>query len=227
MGKAIDLTGKKFGRLTVIKRIGRDKYYHSTWLCKCECGKEKICNGKYLKEGKTKSCGCLYKETVKKNGKKNKGKNIKNLVGMKFGRLTVTELTNKRDINGCVIYKCKCECGSYKDVSSRHLLDGNIQSCGCLARENVKKVQPIAVEKSCYKNTRPCMLNSKIYSNNTSGYSGVDILHGKWRARIKFQGNEYYLGRFDNIEDAIKTRKEAEEKYFNPIIEEFKNKQQK
>jgi len=59
--KTIDLTGQKFGRLTVIKKINNDEKY-LTWLCKCDCGNEKIVRGDSLRGGITKSCGCLIKE---------------------------------------------------------------------------------------------------------------------------------------------------------------------
>lgn len=61
MSRFIDLTGKKFGRLIVIKRV-LNQNKRTMWLCKCECSKEKIINGKYLRENQTKSCGCLRKE---------------------------------------------------------------------------------------------------------------------------------------------------------------------
>jgi hypothetical protein len=56
--KSIDLTGKKFGRLTVLQfefKKGRHKY----WKCLCICGKSKIACGSNLRGGKTASCGCL------------------------------------------------------------------------------------------------------------------------------------------------------------------------
>ena len=66
MRKAHDLTGQKFGRLTVIKRVeslvqpsGQRK---TRWLCKCDCGNEKIIQSSQLKSGMTKSCGCLSRE---------------------------------------------------------------------------------------------------------------------------------------------------------------------
>jgi len=60
MGKLIDLTGKKFGRLTVIKRSYPNKNWKDpNWLCKCECGTEKIIGGTHLRDGHIKSCGCL------------------------------------------------------------------------------------------------------------------------------------------------------------------------
>lgn len=62
MSKFIDLTGEKFGRLTVIKRKGYSKSKKTQWLCKCDCGNFKIINGSDLKSNKTRSCGCLRKE---------------------------------------------------------------------------------------------------------------------------------------------------------------------
>lgn len=78
MGRFEDLTGKRFGRLTVIKRV--DDYYISPkgikmikWLCKCDCGNEIVTTGNCLKRGHTKSCGCLNTEKrilLGKNSKK-------------------------------------------------------------------------------------------------------------------------------------------------------------
>lgn len=56
--------GKKFGKLTIIKYEFIDKYYCKHYLCKCDCGKEKIININNVKSGKTKSCGCNYKEVL-------------------------------------------------------------------------------------------------------------------------------------------------------------------
>lgn len=79
MAKFIDLTGEKFGRLTVIKRVeshiepsgGR----RTMWLCKCTCGNTKIIGARELTRGYTKSCGCLHNEKTKqrttKHGKIN------------------------------------------------------------------------------------------------------------------------------------------------------------
>ena len=63
MPKFIDLTGKRFGRLTVIRRsyLNNNKTY---WLCKCDCGAEKIIRRDKLRSGNTKSCGCLQKEVM-------------------------------------------------------------------------------------------------------------------------------------------------------------------
>jgi hypothetical protein len=63
-GKYIDLTGKKFGRLTVIKRDGNDKHRAVMWLCKCDCGKISRARGSSLSSGLILSCGCQRTENI-------------------------------------------------------------------------------------------------------------------------------------------------------------------
>lgn len=64
MPKTYDLTGQKFGRLTVLKCTGQDKHHDNTFLCKCDCGNEKIVAGYRLKNGHTQSCGCYNREVT-------------------------------------------------------------------------------------------------------------------------------------------------------------------
>lgn len=62
MGRVIDITGQRFGRLKVIgRRYLNTKDRHTRWLCKCECGIERIVDKSSLISGKTRSCGCLRK----------------------------------------------------------------------------------------------------------------------------------------------------------------------
>lgn len=62
MGKRIDLTGQRFGRLVVVRYAGRSRGKKNLWLCKCDCGNEKIVSVDKLHSGNTKSCGCLQRE---------------------------------------------------------------------------------------------------------------------------------------------------------------------
>ena len=70
MGNLIDLTGKKYGKLTVIERAESSPNGKVRWICKCDCGriKSKSVFSHDLISGKVKSCGCLYHES-------NKGRN--------------------------------------------------------------------------------------------------------------------------------------------------------
>ena len=65
-----DLTNMKFGRLTVIERVGSDKHGKALWLCQCDCGNETVVNGTRLSDGRTQSCGCLQKERTSEAVKK-------------------------------------------------------------------------------------------------------------------------------------------------------------
>lgn len=65
-----DLTGQKFGRLTVIKHIGSDKQHQALWECVCDCGNNHIATGHGLLRGGVKSCGCLKNELSSERLKK-------------------------------------------------------------------------------------------------------------------------------------------------------------
>lgn len=69
MSKAIDLTGKRFGRLMVIKRVGT-RHRECLWECKCDCGKSIDTISSNLRTGHTKSCGCLVMERTKETNTK-------------------------------------------------------------------------------------------------------------------------------------------------------------
>ena len=64
----IDETGKKYGRLTVIRYDHTDKKQGAYWLCACDCGCTTVVKGNRLRSGATKSCGCLVRENATKQG---------------------------------------------------------------------------------------------------------------------------------------------------------------
>ena len=73
MARVKDLTGQRFGRLTVIKRVENNKHGKARWLCKCDCGNETIVLGASLSNGTTTSCGCYNRERVSET---HKGKKV-------------------------------------------------------------------------------------------------------------------------------------------------------
>lgn len=62
MSKALELTGQRFSRLTVLKRVENNKWGQSQWLCQCDCGTQTIVVATQLTSGKTKSCGCYSRD---------------------------------------------------------------------------------------------------------------------------------------------------------------------
>ena len=63
MGRIADMVGKKFGKLTVIEMSDKQGIYYR-YLCKCECGNTKVLRGASLRNGLTKSCGCIRSENM-------------------------------------------------------------------------------------------------------------------------------------------------------------------
>lgn len=73
MGKAIDITGQRYGRLTVLSQAASDYCGEKSvakWHCLCDCGKAVEVASRSLRGGNTKSCGCLRKEVAQSNGRK-------------------------------------------------------------------------------------------------------------------------------------------------------------
>lgn len=103
------------------------------YFCECQCENhtiKSICLAE-LKRGKSKSCGCLTKQLLRE-------KILKDLKGMKFGKLTVLELDSyAKDRHA--IWKCQCECGNITFAKSNNLQKGITSSCGCYRKELGKK----------------------------------------------------------------------------------------
>lgn len=115
-----DLTGKRFGKLTV---LARDKN-SPKWECQCDCGNIIIVNTNHLNTGHTQSCGCLQRERTNQSS-------FINLTGQKFGLLTVLGLNTQLSKPKEKIYNCLCECGKTVYINGKSLVSGNTQSCGC------------------------------------------------------------------------------------------------
>lgn len=120
MPKLIDLTGKRFGKLTVLNRADKNKRKKPAWVCRCDCGNLIEIAGCELRQSDSKSCGCFRKSfrTI-------------DLKGITFGKLKVLETTASKGTSTAKFWKCLCECGNFHIASSQHLRLGQIKSCGC------------------------------------------------------------------------------------------------
>lgn len=115
-----DLTGKKFGKLTVIRDSGKKKNGSVLWVCKCNCGieNEVLVKSIHLTKGITRSCGCIrwqYRK-IDYTGKKNVNLHIIRKVG--------------KDKQGNDEWFCKCDCGKYIVLNTPKVRYR--KSCGCL-----------------------------------------------------------------------------------------------
>ena len=123
-----DLTGQKFGRLTVLNKIGSDSVGHLVWRCRCDCGNEVDMLATNLIQQYTQSCGCIHSEVCSERGE--------DLIGKKFGKLTVVSLASISPRK----YLCDCECGGQAIVQPGNLKDGHTQSCGCISSLGQEKI---------------------------------------------------------------------------------------
>ena len=221
--KFIDIVGEKYGRLTVKECIKNEK---GMWICKCECdcGNETNVYKSNLMSGYVKSCGCIRKEKII-----NRSKNYN-----KFEM--IGEYVIGYDCNGNTFYFDIEDYSKVKDISWRVHKDGCVMGYYSKTKKYIKMHRlimncindDIVIDHINHKrndnrkeNLRKStisenMRNVKVKSNNTSGYTGVvwNKVRNKWMSRITFKKKKIFLGYFDNIEDAVKARKNAEEKYF-------------
>lgn len=147
--KKIDILHKKFNLLYVISFEGITKAGNKKYLCRCDCGNEKIVIGSDLTSGRTLSCGCLkYGERL----------DIKN---KKFGMLTAIDYAYKK--NNAFYWECTCECGNTKIVNAAKLRSGESKSCGCLWKNNIRKEKGIMPAKQIFNS----------YKRNANKYNRV------------------------------------------------------
>lgn len=148
-----------------------------------------------------------------------RSKNNEDLTTKRFGRLKVTEKIKHE-------WKCRCDCGKEIVVSTNDLITGWRRSCGCWIKGTLKKKEWEILESVNVEGTRLSAISNNVAlsKRNKSGVRGVswDSARNKWFVSIGYKGKNIKLGRFDNLEDAIKVRKEAEEKYYKPLLEKYK-----
>jgi hypothetical protein len=141
MTNFIDMTGRKYGKLTVVKKVRKASNGDTIWLCLCECGKETEVFGGNLrrKNRSTQSCGdCLrfIPQVYKETNYGLRGNGFIDITGQIFGRLTVVTLAGYNKDNKYV-WTCKCSCGNQKDIVGNVLRDGRVTSCGCYRIEQM------------------------------------------------------------------------------------------
>lgn len=224
MGSFQNLTGCRFGKLTVLRRvedyISPKGYRTARWLCRCDCGREKVMLRNVIKNAF--SCGCTRKREP--------ANNYEDLTGSKFGRWLVLGRgafppEEYREGNE-KWWLCRCECGKERMVRRAALLSGRSTSCGCKRTETaLRQICPEGQNSfGRYKGTAICQVRPrKLNSNNKSGVRGVYFSKKEncYIAKIGIQGKTITLGRFANLTDAAKARKAAEDKYFAPLLHEF------
>ncbi len=205
---AHDIAGQTFGDLRALERS--DTYHQNGgvwWKCQCSCGNFCEVPATLLVTGRKTHCGC----------KTQKEYYFADIAGQRFGRLTALNPTKQRDNGGGVVWHCKCDCGNEADVPYNNLMYANQRSCGCQKKEHDKLLGTLQTRVD--GTSLDIIKSQKVPTDNTTGYKGVYLIKGKYMAKIVFRKKAYYLGSYDNIEDAHEARLDAEEALFQSTVE--------
>ena len=191
-----DITNKRFGRLTALKVDHTEKDHYGTtyyWLCKCDCGNTIVVQSSVLRRGDTKSCGCLQKEASADRAKSR----IIDLVGRRFGKLTVIERVESPDKDNYSIWKCLCDCGNEKLANGYHLKRGMIASCGCLKQSKYELYVLQYLNEQEYESPEDYEYQKRFddlrgYGEGMLSYDFAIYRNGKLSALIECQGLQHY-----------------------------------
>lgn len=219
-----DLTGQIFGRLTVIKDVGRAKSGDVLWECECSCIERKhmVATSSNLQRLHTQSCGCYAKE---QNSKVHKKQTVFEIVG----DIAIGYTSKNEQFFVDAIHVEKLQNNSWW-YTARGYLAGCIHDelilmhrflTSCDDDHVVDHINHVTGDNRM-QNLRICTVSENQYNrimqrNNTSGSIGVcwDKRYQKWRAYISKNKKRIELGHFDNFDDAVKARRDAEDKYHN------------
>lgn len=208
-----DLTGKTFGRWTV-SRIAENRGNKSYWVCSCSCGTIKEVYSTHLRNGTSKSCGCLHREIVVEMNFKHGGRGTPEYTAWKnmISRCYNPKKDRYKDWGGRGIMVCEEWRNDFsaflrhigKRPSSKHSVD-RIEVNGNYEPGNVRWA---TLEAQSH--------NQRLSKRNTTGVRGVKIRNdsGKYVASIGYKSKKIHLGTFDTIEEAILAREEAERTYW-------------
>lgn len=135
----------------------------------------------------------------------NRGR-AKDIAGKQFGYLTAVEPTGEKNRKD-YIWRCRCKCGKEVEYPATRLLTGNTVSCGCLRGEHLQEVNKYIAGTSLRQS-----IKEQVHSTRAaSGYTGVTAKRDKWKAYIRYKGQNISLGCYDKLEDAVKARARGKE----------------
>ena len=140
------------------------------------------------------------------------------LTGQRFGKLTAVEPA--ANIGRRTAWLCRCDCGKETVVKTVWLRSGHTKSCGCV-NWGIQKLH--YVDGTCVEMLRA---NTK-RSNNKSGVVGVVWREHcrRWQASIMFKGTRHNLGMYEQFDDAVAARREAEALYYDSFLADYDAKQ--
>ena len=220
MSRCIDLTGQRFEKLTVIKRVENTKQGMAQWLCRCDCGNEIIVSGINLRSKHTKSCGCLRVIAQYESHKRFNQYDLTGEYGIGYTSKGEEFYFDLEDYEKIKDYSWYINKDGYVASKPKEMMHRVIMNCPSDKLVDHKHGEDTRNDNR-KENLRVCTRqennrNRKPKSDTKSGVAGVvwHYKNKKWVAQIAVNKKNIYLGSFEKKEDAIKARKEAEDRYF-------------
>ena len=186
MARYEDLTGRRFGRLVVLEPTEqKNKDGRRIWKCLCDCGNIKYTSCQNLKRGDCTSCGCKNKEQITKLGQ-NHGFN---LIGKRYGQLTVVSRANKLDYSNSIAWNCQCDCGNMIVATTSSLNSGNTTSCGKHKSKGEYLIQQILINNNIKFETEKTISGLNSVNNRPLRF---DFYLPDYNILIEFDGEQHY-----------------------------------
>ena len=217
--KRLDLTGQRFGALVALRPIPSEEMpgHRTAWLTRCDCGKEKAVYTCNLRKGAVTSCGCGL-ERGKKHSEAGNPKAIVDFSGQTFFELTAIERVKAG------IWRFRCSCGKEIVAKTADVKAGRIQSCGHVLSKTAKNKIDVEgknvlghFDGTTVSKLRAIMASPEVHGIRRAPRVAMEC----YTARITVRRKQIYLGHFPDYESAVAARREAEKKYYLPIIEEW------
>ncbi len=220
-----DLTGRTFGYLTVLEATQERRRRNLVWRCACTCGKQVDVDASMLLEGRTTSCGCLNIEILRHHNRYEEGTELRQALEEKIlnpnsasGYVGVRPKGNKwvaylqykgvqhnlgtySNIDDAVKARARAKEAAMEDA--RRIYEETDHLYGAAPHRPPRPEPARKAEPTDHEPVRR--------SDNTSGCTGVSLQYGKWNVSISVRGKRYRLGAYEELNEAIAVRRQAED----------------
>lgn len=224
MPAKIDLTGRRFGRLSVIREQARSKGGQLTWACRCDCGGSSVVTGANLRSGHTTSCGCFMRQVAATvNAAPARPAQLARdgsvaLIPLTKGKFAVVDPDDAQSLSAFLWHATPHGYAARREPRR----DGNRDKLIYMHRQIMRAQPGQEVDHRNHDGLDNRRFNLRLTThqgnlcnrkgaqrNSTTGVLGVSLTRaGKYTARLSFSGKEVHLGVYETLEEAARVASE-------------------
>jgi hypothetical protein len=201
---------EKFGRWSVTENANARK--KDTWVCRCDCGNVSRLSGHDLRNGKSKSCGCLRREMLTTHGMHKT--RFYSIWSNMINRCTLEKSPNFEYYGGRGVKVC--DRWRTFEYFKEDLYESYLEHAKGFGEKNTTLDRIDVDGNYTFENTSWSTfagqsVNKRVSKNNSSGFPGISFIkhRNKWRARFHRNRQEHHVGMFNTIEEAVEAREKA------------------